>query len=156
MTLQGKPKYKVIDTKFHKKSVGFRLLESSSQYEGLYRGLNQLFLSRPILLGDSVTVEIPPELAFDSAGLDKHYNVNAAHLALAQETYMDFGSPTNDLTDFTTGPNESKAPASHQNRNPLGIAYVRVPPNTGVVLSLELWQINNHHREIKSGCCIVM
>ena len=118
--------------------VAFRLAKNSSEHQGLYRGLNEIMLNGHVLLGDAVKAEIPPELAYDTVGLDRYYNVEGGFIqgAIQNEHQM-------------AAPNNPNAPASHQNRNPLCLAYVAVPPDSTIDLELEVMQINHHRREIR-------
>lgn len=137
ISIHGKKGYQIIDTSAHS-MVSFRVAKLSSGHQGLYRGLNELIINGPMLLGDSVKAVLPPELAYDTMGLDRNYNVNGGFTQAAIENTFQMAAP-----------NDPNAPASHQGRNPLSLAYVKVPPNTSIDIKLDLMQIEHHRRELK-------
>ena len=135
--IHGKKGYKIVATRAHTGSVPFRMAGKSSDHQGIYRGLNELILRGNMKLGDSIKAVIPPELAYDTQGLDRCYGVNGGFVQAAIHN-----------TTQMAAPNHPNAPASHQGRNPLSLAYVAVPPNASVDIVLDLVQVNNHKREI--------
>ena len=140
-SVHGKKGWEIVNTKAHA-LVQFRIAKDSSQHKGLWRGLNELIIKGDVQLGDAIQAEIPPELAFGKEGLERRYEVNGGftQAAIGNDTMM-------------AVPNDPNCPPSHKERNPLGLAYVPVAPNSTIDIKLELMQVNHHRREIKEMTC---
>lgn len=131
---------KVIDTKAHK-LVRFKITDSNSEQDGIYRGLNEAV--KGMNLGEEANVTLTPDIAYGEQGLSRYYNADSGFLKSGVEIIG------------VAMPDDPKAPQNHKGRHPISIAYIGVPSGASVELqSLSLMQINNHARKIPEQSCL--